>query len=146
MDGVSFLKHIEKMAAEYKEFEDNGRSGRPKDATTGENVKVIHILVMCDRRRNLRSKRGIGFGAVKLILTQILGMSKVSARWVQRMLIDDQKRTWLDISRYLLSCYEDDWSNFIKRFVSQDETWVNHFHPESKMQSKQLKHPGSPLL
>ena len=49
-------------------------------------------------------------------------MSKGSARWVTGMLNDDQKRTWLDISRYLLSP-EDDPSNFTKRVVTQDETW-----------------------
>ena len=53
------------------------------------------------------------------------------------MLTDDQKRTWLDISRHLLSCYEDDPSDFIEPVVTQDETWVHHFDPESKMQNKQ---------
>ena len=60
---------------------------------------------MCDRRQDLRSIAsdvGISFGAVKLILTDILGMSKVSARWVLQLLANDQKRTRLDISRYLL--------------------------------------------
>ena len=47
----------------------------------------------------------------------------------------------LNISRYLLSRYEDD---SIERVVTQDDTWVNHFYRESKMQSKQWKHPGSP--
>ena len=70
-------------------------------------------------------------------------MSKVSARWVPRMLTDDQKRTLLDISRYLLSRYEDDPVNFIERVVTQDLTWIQHFDPESKMQSKQSKYPGS---
>ena len=56
---------------------------------------------------------GISFGAVQSILTDILGMSKVSARWVPRMLTDNQKRTHqkrtrLDIFRYLLSLNEDD--------------------------------------
>ena len=40
---------------------------------------------MCDRRRELRSidsKVGISFGAVQSILTDILGISKVLARWV----------------------------------------------------------------
>ena len=55
---------------------------------------------------------GTSFGAVKSILTEILGMSKVSARWVLRMLTDDQKRTRLDISRHLLSRYEDDPGDF----------------------------------
>ena len=72
---------------------------------------------MCDRRRDLRSiasEVGISFGAVQSILTDILGMSEVSARWVQRMLSDDQKRTRLNISRYHLSLYEDDPSDFIE--------------------------------
>ena len=65
---------------------------------------------------------GISFGAVQSILTDILGMSKVSARWVLRMLTDVQKRTLLHISRYLLSRYEDDPGDFIERVVTQDET------------------------
>ena len=49
---------------------------------------------------------------------------------VLRMLINDQKRTRLDISRYLLSRYEDDPGDFIERVVTQDDTWVHHFDPE----------------
>ena len=59
--------------------EDDGRSVRPKDATGDENVKVVHTLVMCDRKRDLgsiASEVGISFGAVQSILTDILGMSK----------------------------------------------------------------------
>ena len=32
------------------------------------------------------------------------------------------------------------------RMRIQDETWVRLFDPESKKQSMQWKHPGSPLL
>ena len=86
---------------------------------------------------------GIRFGAVQPILTDILGITKVSARWLLRMLTDDQKRTRLNIYRHLLYLYEDDLGDFIQRVVTQDETWVNHFDPVSKMQSKQGKHSGS---
>ena len=142
---------VKKWAAEFKRgresIEDDGQSDHPKHATTDENVMVMHTLVMCDRRRDLRSiasEVGISFGAVQSILTNILGMSMVSIRWVPRVLTDDQKRTLLCISRYLLSRYEDDPTDFIEQVVTQDETWVHHFDPESKMQSKQWKHPGSP--
>ena len=88
--------------------------------------------------RSIVSEVGISFGAVLTVLT---GMTKVLARWVPRMLTDDQKRSWLDISGYLLSHYEDDPGDFIDRVVTQDETWVHHFDPESKLQSMQWKHP-----
>ena len=70
---------VKKWAAEFKRrresVEDVGRSGRPKDATADENVKVVHTLVLCDRTRDLRSiasEVGIRFGAVQSILTDIL--------------------------------------------------------------------------
>ena len=55
----------------YKQGEsvdDNGRSGRPEDATADENVKVVHTLVVCDSRQDLRSiasEVGISFEAVQ---------------------------------------------------------------------------------
>ena len=49
-------------------------------------------------------------------------MSKISARWVLRMLTDDHKRTRLNISRYLQSRYEDNSGDFIERVVTLDET------------------------
>ena len=96
--------------------------------------------------RSIASEVGIRLRAVQSILIDILGMSKVSAKWEPRMLTDDQKRIQLDISRYLLSRYEDDPGDLIEQVVTQDETWDHHFEIESKMQSKQWKHPGSPLL
>ena len=47
-------------------IEDDKRSGRPKDATTDENVEIVHNLVMCDKRRDFQSiaiEVGISFGA-----------------------------------------------------------------------------------
>ena len=50
---------VKKWAAEFKKgresVEEDGRSGGPKDGTADENIKVVHTLVMCDRRRDLRS-------------------------------------------------------------------------------------------
>ena len=101
---------LKKWTAEFKRgkesIEDDERSGHLKDATTDENVEIVHNLVMCDRRPDLRSiasEVGLRFWAVRKNLTDILGISKVSARWVPRMLTYDQKRSRLDISKYLLA-------------------------------------------
>ena len=86
---------------------------------------------MCNRRRNLRdiaSEVGISFGVVQSILTDSLGISKVSARWVLRILTEDQKRSRLDISTYFSV------EEFMDRVVTQVETWVHHFDPESEKQ------------
>ena len=78
---------VEKWAAEFKRgrmsIEEDGWSGRPKDATHYENVKVEHTLVMCDRRQDLQSigsEVGISFGTVQSIhLRYAKGFGKMGA-------------------------------------------------------------------
>ena len=70
---------------ERESVEDYGGSGGPKDVANDEKVKVVHTLVMCDRRRDLRniaSEVDIHLWAVQTILTNILGMSNVSTTLV----------------------------------------------------------------
>ena len=90
---------------------------------------------MCESWRDLHSMPSgvnISLGAVQLILANTLGMSKVSARSVPQMLTHDQKRTRLNISRYLLSGYEDDPGDFLKQFLTKGETWIHHFDKSQK--------------
>ena len=102
---------VKKLAAEFRRgresFEDDEWPGHPKKSTTDENIEIEHSLIMCDRRNlqdiHVAHKLGISFWVFQLILTNILGMSKVLARWVPSMLTEDQKRSRLDISRYLVS-------------------------------------------
>ena len=46
-EAVSFLYSSKRGRESAK---DDGRSGRPKVATADENVKIVHILVMCEAR------------------------------------------------------------------------------------------------
>ena len=82
---------------------------------------------------------------VENILHKELGMSKVSARWVPRLLTPDQKHTWLVMSQANLAVFEADPDSFLERFFTQDECWVCHFEAETKRQSMQWKHHSSPL-
>ena len=103
----------------------------------------MHRLVKCDRRGDLRD--------IASEVGKFWGRS-INPNWshrsqldgVPRMLSEDQKRSRLNISRYLLSRYEDDPEEFMNQVVNQDETWIHHFDPESKMQNMQWKRPGSP--
>ena len=78
---------VKKWAADFRRgresMEDYEWSGHSTEATTNENVELVHSLIICDRRRSLRDwarQIAISFGAVQSILTNILGMSEISAR------------------------------------------------------------------
>ena len=104
-------------------------------------------MVMNDRRltiSHLANVISISRERVENILHNELGMSKVSARWVPRLLTPDQKLTRLVMSEANLARFEVDPDRFVERFLTQDECWVHHFEPETKRQSMQWKHSTSP--
>ena len=59
-------------------------------------------------------------------------MSKVSARWVPRLLTPDQKFTRLVMSEVNLARFEANPDRLVERFLTQDECWVHHFEPDQK--------------
>ena len=107
---------VKKWAAEFRRgresMENYEWSGCPKEATTDVNVELVHSWIMCDRTRSMhdisKTYKYKSWGSVQSILTNSLGMSKVSARWIPKMLTKAQNKSRLDISKYLLSLYEDD--------------------------------------
>lgn len=122
-------------------------AGRPVTVTIQENVNRVHDMVMADRRMTIRRIAEItdfSYGTIEKILTDILGLKKLSARWVPRMLTPDQKRSRVLHSEASLAKFSADPDEFLSRFVTVDETWVHHFDPESKQQSMEWHHKGSP--
>src|SRR5258705_11581550 len=69
-------------------------------------------------------------------------MKKLSERWVPRLSTVDQKRTRKDISTQCLAMFHRNPKDFLLRFVTVDETWIHHYTPESKHQSKQWTSTG----
>ena len=112
-DDAPALSTVKKWAEELKRgresLEDDPRSGRPSTATTQENIGRIHQMVMNDRRLticHLANVMSISRERVENILHNELSMSKVSARWVPRLLIPDQKLTRLVMSEANLARFE----------------------------------------
>ena len=103
---------VKKWCREFKcrrqSCEDAPRRGRPVEVTTPENINKIHDLVMADRRctiRHLEELTGMSSTRIQSILTKQLGLHKVSARWVPRMLTPDQKRIRVTSCEGLLARY-----------------------------------------
>ena len=71
-------------------------------------------------------------------------MRKLSARWVPRLLMVDQKRVGMNISNALLAQFRRNKSEFWRRLITVDETWIHHYTPETKVQSKQWTAKGEP--
>ena len=74
---------------------DEHRSGRPVEVTTLEMIDRIHDMVLSDRRikvREIVEATGISQSTVFLILHEKIGVRKISARWVMRLLSEENKR------------------------------------------------------
>lgn len=126
---------------------DEPRSGRPATAVTPKNIDTIDDLIKDNRRisfNELVQRSELSRGTVERIIHDHLGMSKVSARWVPKMLTTFMKNTRVEISKELLARFTNSAENFLERLVTCDETWIYHFDPESKQESKEWRHPSSP--
>jgi len=79
---------------------------------------------------------GISKELVGYILHEELNMKKLCARWVLCLLTADQKCTRMKISEQCLEHFNKNKTDFVHRFITMDETWIHHYTPESKQQSK----------
>ena len=128
---------------------DDECSRHPKPAITDKNIAKVHQMVLDDRRikvREIAEVTNMSKERVCYILNQCLGMRKLSARWVPRFLTVDQKRVRTNISNALLAQFRHNKSKFWRRLVTVDETWIQHYMPETKIQSKQWTAKGKPLF
>ena len=126
---------------------DDERSGRQKTATADDNIAKVHQMVLDDRRikvREIAEVMRMSKERVCHILHQDLGMRKLSARWVPRLLTLDQKRVRMNISNALLVQLRHNKSEFWRRLITVDETWIQHYTPETKIQSKKWTAEGEP--
>ncbi|UYV64944.1 hypothetical protein LAZ67_3002523 [Cordylochernes scorpioides] len=120
----------------------------PVEPVTQENIDKIHVLVMLDRRmtvRRIEETLGILKTTVDRIMREHLGLGKLSARWVPKLLTPDQKVVRRKLFSDNLALFEANPVEFVSRFVTMNDTWAHHFTPESKQQSMQWRTSGSLL-
>ena len=110
-------------------------------------IARVEQMVMEDRRltvKQIAANAGISIGSVDTILHVHLKMQKVSARWVPRMLTDENKASRVAVCQAMLSRDKGMKSAFFSSIITMDETWLPMFNPETKRQSAQWKHTESP--
>ena len=106
-------------------------------------------MVLDDRRikvREIAEVMNMSKERVCHILNQHLGMRKLSARWVPRLLTVDQKRVRMNISNALLAQFRRNKSEFWRRLITVDETWIHHYTPETFFVKWRGNHPREQLF
>jgi hypothetical protein len=93
--------------------------------------------------REISEDLNISYGSVQNIVTTDLNMRLVKAKFVPRVLTVEQKQQRLSISLELRDCAASD-SSFLGNVATGDDTWVNGYDPETRVQSSRWKSPSSP--
>ena len=126
-------------------MESEPRLGRPCTSQNEEVTDQVHEEVLNDCHvtvREIAVEVGISTGSVHSILTEDLQMWRVLAKFVPKLLTEEQKELWKEICKDMLDCVNHD-PEFMKTIITGGETWVNGYDPETKFQSSQWKQPES---
>ena len=121
--------------------------GPPKTVTTPEIIDQIHELILEDHwilAKSVAEELGLLCEWVGSIVHEDLDMKKLSAKWVPKFLNADQKRQQCQSSEQLLEFFWRNPNDFLLQLVTLDETWLYHYDPETKQQSMEWWHSGSP--
>lgn len=140
-------KWFRRFSEGRESVQDDERKGRPVSVKTETLVSSVENYVLEDRRvsvRNIAESFSISYGTAQEILTGNLGMRRVCARWVPRLLLPEQKRVRVNLCQEYIDRYSEEGDQFLNSIITCDETWVHFFEPESKQQSSVWKHPTSP--
>ena len=106
---------------------DNERSGRPTTTITTDNIHQMVLDNYWIKIRKIAKSVSISKECVYHILTEELGMRKLTPHWMPRLLTVDQKHIRMNISKALLEWFKQNESEFLCRLINVYETWIYHF-------------------
>ena len=129
-----------------KSVRDDERCGRSQEVRTPEFIGQIKNFMDKDRHvsiETISAKFDVSVGTVHTIIRKELKMRKICAKFVPRMLREDQKERCCHNSREMVELINSD-PAVLDALVTCDESWIYCNDPETKRQSFQWKHSGSP--
>ncbi|UYV84446.1 hypothetical protein LAZ67_X002198 [Cordylochernes scorpioides] len=136
-----------KMFSEGREeVNDEERAGRPRISTTDEKINEVEKMILANRRitvKEVAEDLNITIGSCHSIFINDLGIRRVAAKFVPKLLNCDQKQHRMNIANEMLDSVRDD-PNLLQRVITGDEAWVYGYDVETKAQSSQWKLPHEP--
>jgi hypothetical protein len=94
--------------------------------------------------RDLAFAHGVSNGTMQRILRDDLGLVKKSARWVPKLLNEDQKQERVLTCKEFIATVQRHSMAMLDCIGTMDETMVSYHTPETKKQSKQWLEKGQP--
>ena len=125
---------------------DDERCGRDKEVRTPELIGQIKNFMDKGRRvsiETISAQFNVSVGTVHTIIREELKMWKICARFVPRVLREDQKERRCHDSREMVELINSD-PALLEALVTYDESWIYCYDPDSKRQSSQRKRAGYP--
>ena len=113
------------------------RSRRPSTSRTNQNVERVRQKVRTDHHLTVRmiaDELGMNSERVWRIITEDLGMRKISAKMVPRLLNGGQKEQHVQVCQDNLEQLETE-PNLLKRVVTGNESLIFEYDPLTKWQS-----------
>ena len=110
-------------------IEDDSCSSRPVEASSKKICKKVEDKILKDRRVHvsvIAHELGISTGTISSIIHSVLMKSKVSFRWVPRMLTPEKKACRQQFSEENVDMLRANPENFFSRIITGNETWVHH--------------------
>ena len=136
-----------KRFKEGREFvRDDERCGRSEEVRTRELIGQIKNFMDKDPRVSIETisvQFDVSLGTVHTIIREELKMRKICAKFVPRVLREDQKERRCHDSREMVELINSD-PTVLDALVTCDESWIDCYDPETKRQSSKWKHAGSP--
>ncbi|UYV79502.1 CLCN2 [Cordylochernes scorpioides] len=137
-----------KMFSEGREDvnDEERAAGHPSTSTTDEKINEVEKMILANRRitvREVAEDLNISIGSCHSIFINDLGMRRVAAKFVPKLLNCNQKQHRMNIANEMLDSVRDD-PNLLQRVITGDEAWVYGYDVETKAQSSQWKLPHEP--
>ncbi|UYV73733.1 hypothetical protein LAZ67_11000634 [Cordylochernes scorpioides] len=129
-----------------KDVNDEERAGRPSTSKTDEKINEVEKMILANRRitvREVAEDLNILIGSCHSIFINDLGMRRVAAKFVPKLLNCDQKQHRMNIANEMLDSVRDD-PNLLQRVITGNEAWVYGYDVGTKAQSSQWKLPHKP--
>ena len=146
MNQASVFEWQKRFKEGKESVRDDERCGRSKEVITPELIGQIKNFMDKDRRVSLETisaQFDVSVGTVHTIIREELKMRKICAKFVPRVLREDQKERYCHDSRVMVELINSD-PAVLDALVTCDESWIYCNDPETKRESSQWKHAGSP--